>query len=119
MSAPLVTPASVEAAARVLADYSNSPQDWLRMVPAARAALEAGFPHLLSRKLAEEALEAVTGLDVAELVDVLEVVYAMVDLMGMSREGLERLRQEKVRTRGGFTGRIVWLGNEGSPDGQG
>ena len=47
-----------------------------------------------------------------ELADVLEVVYALAEHDGLSREGLEKIREAKATGHGGFGGRVVWLGNE-------
>jgi predicted house-cleaning noncanonical NTP pyrophosphatase (MazG superfamily) len=70
---------------------------------------------LLLDKLTEESDEArVAGPDAlaGELADVLEVVYAVADHIGLSREKLELVRQEKAAERGGFTLGLVWHGNQ-------
>jgi predicted house-cleaning noncanonical NTP pyrophosphatase (MazG superfamily) len=43
-----------------------------------------------------------------ELVDILEVVYALGDLLGFSKERLNTLRIEKRLERGGFEKRLIW-----------
>ena len=50
--------------------------------------------------------EFLAGVDKAELVDILEVVYAIRDLKKIDREHLERLRKKKVEKRGGFKRRM-------------
>ena len=52
------------------------------------------------------------GHQAEELADTLEVVYAMADQIGLTREGLEKIREDKAAERGGFRDRIIWLGNE-------
>src|ERR1039457_7567284 len=85
--------------------------------PVTRIAGDAEYTALLLDKLAEEAGEvaAADRADVPEeLADVLEVVYAIADNLGVSRAGLEALRAGKAAERGGFAGRVVW-DREGRP----
>jgi|ERR1039457_447410 predicted house-cleaning noncanonical NTP pyrophosphatase (MazG superfamily) len=85
--------------------------------PVTRIAGDAEYTALLLDKLAEEAGEvaAADRADVPEeLADVLEVVYAIADNLGVSRAGLEALRAGKAAERGGFAGRVVWY-RDGSP----
>lgn len=56
----------------------------------------------LKTKLLEEINEFNDGEDVAELADVLEVVYAIARLKGVSREKLEEIRKAKADSNGGF-----------------
>jgi predicted house-cleaning noncanonical NTP pyrophosphatase (MazG superfamily) len=73
------------------------------------------YAALLLDKLDEEAAEvraANPDTRAGELADVLEVVYAIADNMGMSREDLERIRQDKAIERGGFALGLVWHSNE-------
>lgn len=60
----------------------------------------------LKRKLQEEVAEFNEADDVEELVDILEVVYALANDRGLSRCQLEQLRQQKRETRGGFDKRV-------------
>jgi predicted house-cleaning noncanonical NTP pyrophosphatase (MazG superfamily) len=66
----------------------------------------------LREKLKEECDEvnsAVEAADLAkELSDVLEVVYALADLHGLTREHLEEIREQRALERGAFRQR-VWL----------
>jgi predicted house-cleaning noncanonical NTP pyrophosphatase (MazG superfamily) len=67
----------------------------------------------LREKLTEEVGEFLDADDdhaVAELADVLEVVYALAADLGFDREYLERTRAEKASERGTFADRIVWTG---------
>jgi predicted house-cleaning noncanonical NTP pyrophosphatase (MazG superfamily) len=66
----------------------------------------------LRRKLLEEAAEAATSDDVTELADVLEVVYAMADVAGVSRAELEELRSKKEQERGAFKKKIYLMESE-------
>lgn len=68
----------------------------------------------LIAKLQEEVAEVVDADNAtmpAELADVLEVLYALARDLGLSPNQLEELRAHKAQERGGFTERIVWLGN--------
>ncbi|TCM51805.1 nucleoside triphosphate pyrophosphohydrolase [Kribbella sp. VKM Ac-2568] len=73
----------------------------------------AEYRRRLRDKLAEEVDEFLTADDEdapEELADVLEVVYALAANLGVSRDQLEKIRQEKAAARGGFAERIVWSG---------
>jgi predicted house-cleaning noncanonical NTP pyrophosphatase (MazG superfamily) len=78
-----------------------------------RALSETEFAVALRAKLAEETgeyLAATTpGERRAELADVLEVVYALAGLDGLSSAKLEVARQEKA-IEGGFAARLWWQG---------
>ncbi|MEV4436794.1 nucleoside triphosphate pyrophosphohydrolase [Streptomyces sp. NPDC049585] len=72
----------------------------------------------LHAKLQEEVAELLEAEEQAvagELADVLEVIHALAVDSGMSVAELESLRSQKARERGGFDGRVVWIGNAGSP----
>ena len=56
----------------------------------------------LERKLGEELDEYLESKSVEELVDVIEVVYRIAELKGVSRKKLETLREEKASQRGKF-----------------
>src|SRR6266545_684239 len=56
------------------------------------------FQVLLRQKLTEE------------LADILEVLYALADCLGLDAAGLEALREAKAELRGGFAERVVWHG---------
>ncbi|MFI9210196.1 nucleoside triphosphate pyrophosphohydrolase [Streptomyces sp. NPDC053253] len=68
----------------------------------------------LREKLGEEVaefLEADEASAPGELADVAEVLLALAADLGMSAEQLEAIRAAKAGERGGFAGRIVWIGN--------
>lgn len=58
-------------------------------------------------ELDEEAAEYRESGDVEELADVLEVVHALRDLEGRSRDELETMRAEKAEERGRFSEGVV------------
>ncbi|HET7087318.1 MAG TPA: nucleoside triphosphate pyrophosphohydrolase [Anaerolineae bacterium] len=60
----------------------------------------------LKRKLQEEVAEFNKSDKVEELVDILEVVYALASDKGVSQYQLEERRQQKREDRGGFDKRI-------------
>ncbi|HSX02292.1 MAG TPA: nucleoside triphosphate pyrophosphohydrolase [Candidatus Saccharimonadia bacterium] len=70
---------------------------------------EAEYHEELRRKLLEEAAEAATSDDTSELADVLEVVYALADVAGLSRSELEELRAKKATERGAFAKQIYLI----------
>ena len=69
------------------------------------------YGRLLRAKLLEEAAEATTappdGL-LAELGDVLQVLYALASQAGLEPAEIECARARKARTTGAFTRRVVW-----------
>lgn len=56
----------------------------------------------LERKLAEEVEEYIEDKTVDELADILEVLYALCEINGITREQLEQVRQSKAQERGAF-----------------
>jgi predicted house-cleaning noncanonical NTP pyrophosphatase (MazG superfamily) len=79
--------------------------------PLTRAAGTTEYRRLLRAKLVEEVDEFLASDDPHELADVLEVLLALADDLGVDRGHLESLRKAKAFERGGFANRIVWLGN--------
>jgi predicted house-cleaning noncanonical NTP pyrophosphatase (MazG superfamily) len=70
----------------------------------------------LGKKAVEEAREleaAETNRDrIAELVDLQEVINALVLALALTPEFIDELRIKKVEERGAFADRIYWEGNE-------
>jgi predicted house-cleaning noncanonical NTP pyrophosphatase (MazG superfamily) len=64
-------------------------------------------------KLVEEAEEHRASGDAAELVDVLEAVYALAAASGIGRDELERNRRRKLAERGRFEARLLLVGVTG------
>ena len=60
----------------------------------------------LRRKLQEEISEFVESGQAEELVDILEIVYSLASVEGISRYKLEEMRKEKRKERGGFSQKI-------------
>lgn len=68
---------------------------------------DLAFKRYLDIKLEEELKEYLVADSVEELADLVEVVYALLDLKGVSKEEFERLRKDKASKRGSFTKRLV------------
>jgi predicted house-cleaning noncanonical NTP pyrophosphatase (MazG superfamily) len=66
----------------------------------------------LETKLDEEVQEFHESKSPEELADILEVVYALAEAHGCSREQLQQIFDAKHTARGGFEKRIYWMGNE-------
>ena len=69
------------------------------------------FVRFLEMKLDEEVGEYHRDKTVEELADILEVVYALAEAHGCSREQLLDIYTKKNAARGGFEKRIYWIGN--------
>ena len=81
--------------------------------PAAfRQADPAEYGRLLRAKLLEEAAEAATAGGPAELLaelgDVLQILYALASQAGYSSAEIECARARKARTHGVYTRRLIW-----------
>ncbi len=60
----------------------------------------------LLKKLEEELVELKEARNVEELADVHEVLRALTEALGIDREELEKVRQEKAAKRGSFQQKI-------------
>jgi len=78
-------------------------------VPTTRVLGKAEYDEELRRKLLEEAAEAAASDDTTELADVLEVVYALADQAGLTREELETIRALKEQKRGAFSKKLYLI----------
>ncbi|MDF2424249.1 MAG: nucleoside triphosphate pyrophosphohydrolase [Nitrosopumilus sp.] len=56
----------------------------------------------IEKKLSEEVAEYQNGKNPEELADILEVIYRIAKLKGISKEELEKIRVKKAEERGGF-----------------
>ena len=65
----------------------------------------------LETKLDEEVNEYHESKQIEELADILEVVYALAEALGCSRERLMEVYEKKNAARGGFKKRIYWMEN--------
>jgi predicted house-cleaning noncanonical NTP pyrophosphatase (MazG superfamily) len=75
--------------------------------PYTRTAAQSELESYLLEKLHEEVSEFRESKDVHELADILGVVYGIARYYGISEEALNRLRQDKRRSRGGFDQNIL------------
>ena len=67
----------------------------------------------LEQKLDEEVSEYHRDKNPEELADILEVVYALAENMGHTKEELLEVCQKKHDERGGFRDRIFLISNDG------
>lgn len=68
---------------------------------------EESFKKYLNAKLDEELKEYHESGSVEELADLVEVIYALLDSKGVSREEFEKIRHTKVDERGAFEKRLL------------
>lgn len=68
---------------------------------------EQEFLSKLIEKIGEEAEECQANPSLEELADMVEVIRAIVGLMGHSWEDLEQVREQKAQARGAFEQRLV------------
>ena len=64
----------------------------------------------MREKLEEEVKEFLSADEkdkIEEIADILEVLYAICDARGVSREKIEEIRAQKAQERGGFQKRII------------
>lgn len=64
------------------------------------------FVTCLNAKLLEEMQEFLSNNDIEELVDIYEVMLAILDERGVSLETFEELREKKMQARGAFKEKI-------------
>lgn len=67
---------------------------------------DEGYMEELENKLDEEITEFHDSKEVEELVDIMEVVYAIAELKGVTRFQLDLIRHKKASEKGGFKDRI-------------
>ena len=70
--------------------------------PTVRIASEEELDLLMRTKIVEEAEELLSSGETEEIVDLLEVINALIQLRGFSSTELDQLRAEKNRARGSF-----------------
>lgn len=66
----------------------------------------------LDKKLNEEVAEYQADKSIEEMADILEVLFAVCEARGYSVEELLKVKESKRENRGGFKGKIYWIGNE-------
>lgn len=74
-----------------------------------RILTDAEYLPALCAKLREETKEFDATHSPEELADILEVLYALADIIGSSPSEIEAIRAEKERQRGGFAKRILLI----------
>ncbi len=75
-----------------------------------RIAENEEYEQKLLEKLEEEVQELLSAEEkdkIEEVVDILEVLYAISEARGISREQIEEIRTQKAKERGGFRQRII------------
>ena len=70
------------------------------------------YTFYLEKKLDEEVAEYHQDKNLEELADILEVVYALCENQGYSKEELLSVYRKKHNARGGFAKRIFLIGDE-------
>lgn len=71
------------------------------------------YTEALEHKLDEEVREYHSDKNLEELADILEVVYALTENIGATKEQLLEVYEKKHAERGGFLDRIFLLSNDG------
>lgn len=92
---------------KLVRDESPEIIDGNDKTPVTHVADEAEYERRLLDKLDEEVAEYSEAQSVEELADVLEVVHALREHHGITREELAQIRDEKATERGRFEDRIV------------
>ena len=81
-------------------------------VPNVRILADSEYRICLEKKLDEEVSEFHRDQNVEELADILEVVYALAECVGSTKEELLRVYAQKHEKRGGFQDRIFLISKE-------
>lgn len=68
---------------------------------------DEAYLEMLNKKLDEELKEYQESHEAEELADILEVIYALAQARGVSKEQLEEIRNEKAEKRGSFEKKIL------------
>lgn len=74
---------------------------------------DKAYTAALEQKLDEETAEFHKEKNLEELADILEVVYALADDLGYTKEDLLQVYNQKHEKRGGFHSRIFLISKEG------
>ena len=80
--------------------------------PNVRILEQEEYLHHLEQKLYEEVAEYHRDKNPEELADILEVVYALADGIGCSKEELLAVYEKKHKDRGGFRDRVFLISKE-------
>ena len=82
-------------------------------IPSFRFLTDEAYTAALEEKLREETAEFLAEKNLEELADILEVVYALTENLGQTKEALHKVYEEKHEQRGGFRERIFLISKEG------
>lgn len=77
--------------------------------PVLRILEDDEYTQCLEQKLDEEVAEYHRDKNIEELADILEVVFALADCLGASREELMQVYQQKHDERGGFADKVFLI----------
>lgn len=80
--------------------------------PTVRILEDEEYTRCLEGKLIEEVAEYRRDKNIEELADILEVVFALAENLGATKEDLMNAYQEKNEKRGGFSKRIFLISKE-------
>lgn len=81
-------------------------------IPNIRILEQEEYLHHLEEKLNEEVGEYHRDKNAEELADILEVVFALTEAIGCTREELLEIYQKKHDARGGFRDRVFLISKE-------
>ena len=81
--------------------------------PNTRILSDEEYTEALEQKLDEEVSEYHKDKNLEELADILEVIYALAENLGHSKEELLKNYEKQHGERGGFRDRIFLISNEG------
>ncbi len=70
---------------------------------------DKNFEEYLAKKLIEESQEYYESKEFEELVDILEIIYSLLTLKGITPSNFEKMRLAKKEDRGGFEKRLLLL----------
>jgi predicted house-cleaning noncanonical NTP pyrophosphatase (MazG superfamily) len=85
------------------------------LTPVIETASSEDYDQYVRAKLGEELREYLSSGDVTELADLIEVCFTAAALHGVSRDELLTIARDKRQQRGGFSDRLVWMGNLPTP----
>ena len=80
--------------------------------PIIRILDEEEYKTCLKKKLYEEVSEFHESSEVEELADILEVIFALSKVQGVSKDELMKIYQKKHDKRGGFENKIFLVGTK-------
>lgn len=81
-------------------------------IPITRTLDDGEFSEALNRKLLEEIEEFLLSSDVEELVDIYEVLLAILHIRNISFEKFEEIRNNKAEERGNFEKKVFLISVE-------